>query len=151
MSTDRIPTRATANRFLRNRNVAVLATRSEYGELSSSPINYILSKEKTVRFVTGETTAKYLNISNNGHIALTVVDNKIAVNISGHANVVDDQETINATYRKIGELHKDANDIPNVFKHQHGQPVVIEIEIIRMQYIDYTANTINSDKVVTNL
>lgn len=153
MTHKRVPTRATAHRFLRDRSIAVIATKSEHGELNSSTITYILTPQKTIQFVTGNGTSKYCDIADNGKIALTVVDQKksIAVNITGDACAIDDREKIHKAYREIGNISTESDCIPNVFKHQHGQPVVIEIKIDKIQYTDYSSNELNAPNVVTNL
>jgi len=133
-------TRATANKFLKNHTIAVLATLSESGVVSTTPITYAMTPQGKLRFATRDETTKYLDISHNDKIALSVVDKSkpISVNMTGVAKVIEDLTEIRDTLRTVSAIFREDDDIPHILKFQRGDFVVIEIEPTRLQYTDFT-------------
>jgi len=135
-------TRATAFKFLRERSVAVLATVGSGGWPSTTPIMYVVTADRKLRFVTKDQTTKFRNLSSTDKIALSVVDGErmIAVNISGQARIISELSDMSSTLRAIGSLAKTDNPLP-VIKHQLGDYVVVEIDPKHMQYADYSSTS----------
>lgn len=144
-------TRATAHKFLKDHSVAILATVSEKGIPSSTPITYHLTDNHTLRFATGDSTTKIRDIKKNNSVSLSVLDpdDPVAVNIVGEASVIDDVDAVRETQRAIGKIFVAAHQTPHVFKHKRGDVVVVEIRPIRMQYTDFRETTnLNHESII---
>jgi len=116
-----------------------LATRSSEGFISTSPIQYVLTGNHRLRFITKDETTKYKNILENGSVALSIVsvDQVVAVNITGRVKVVTNQLDANKTMKQIG-LFSLGKDIPPVIKMSRGSYVVIEITPEHIQYTNFS-------------
>ncbi len=128
-------TRATAYKFLRNHKTAVVATLSSRGEVSTTPVTYTLTKNKSIRFVTKDKTTKYKDIVDGSSVALSVVDtdNLTSVNITGKAMLTYDTEEIVQTLKKIDGSRKD-DEVPPIIKLSKGELVVVDITLTRLQF-----------------
>lgn len=145
-------TRATAFKFLRGNPQGVLATVSAGQLLTSTPITFVVTAARTIRFVTRDGTRKYEDILYNGSIALTVLDarNKTAVNITGKATIIDDPAEMRKTLSMIGRIN-DSRDLSPVIKHGRGDYVAIEIIPDRIQYTDYSESGDNLSSYIFDL
>lgn len=133
------PTKATVFSFLRKHESGVLATVDSQGRPCTTPIHYVVSTDKSIRFVTGKMTSKFQNLLNNPHVSLSIIDDvkPIAVNILGKTKIIEDYDKAHATYLMIGNTHNRSNP-PPVTKHNRGDFVVIEISPLHIQYTDYS-------------
>lgn len=145
-------TKATAFKFLRNNHTAVVATVDMQMNVSTTPVTFIVTNDRKLRFVTGDKSTKYKDILVNNKIALSVVDSKdtTSVNIAGAATVVYDNDEIKKTLKAVDSLRMD-DEIPPVIKLNHGDYVVVELDPSRMQYTSFSSKSDELSEYVYNL
>lgn len=143
-------TRATAFSFLRAHSVGILATRFASG-VSTSPVTYVVTDGRTLKFVTRDQTAKVQNITSADQVAFSVVDEErqIAVNIRGKASIIDDIKSMQPTLKAIRALgHKE--ELP-VMKYRLGDYVVVEIFPSHIQYTNFSDSKDSYSEYINNL
>lgn len=127
--------------FIKNHNIATIATVDEQGSPSTSTIFYTISKNDEIWFLTKADTTKYINLQKNNSMALTILDspNPVAVNMTGIAVEETDVSKKDEIIQTITKISSELlNDYAPIIKLHKGAFRAMRFKPLHAKMTDYT-------------
>lgn len=127
--------------FIHSQSTAVLSTVNREGNVHGSVIHYVY-KDGVFYFVTKSDTNKSKNIAVHGQVAITIhpADSLKTAQISGYAEIEDDQEIVTSVYQTIStpKIYIEGHHFPPVISMKKGEVVVLRIVPTSIEYQDFS-------------
>lgn len=127
--------------FLEKHSTGVLATSDMSGNVRSCVVYFKVTKDLKIQFATKKETQKYKNLTENSAFSMTIYDeaNQSALDISGHANEVHDDEMLQNAVNNMTQqsLEKSGRETPPAEKLEAGNYAVFQLVPLVMRLSVY--------------
>ena len=134
--------------------MAVIGTIGVDGKMHGAVVYVFTASHSTICFVTKDSTQKYVNITKNPLVTLTIFNEKetSTLQASGRAFVADDPKMIDYVMDKITKSHiTRSNWFPPITKLRDGSEAIIGIELTKARLAEYEGFGIGSDDMFTEV
>ena len=128
-------------KFIHSQSTAVLSTVTREGNVRGSVVHYVF-KNGVFHFVTKTDTSKSKNIAAHGQVAITIhpADSLKTAQISGYAEIEDDQDIAASAYQTIStpKIYTEGHHFPPIISMKKGDVIVFKIVPTSIEYQDFS-------------
>lgn len=134
-------TKDQAYQFLKDINIAVLATSSENKPLAST-MYYVVDNELNIYFITKDSTTKYTQINTNPNVSVVVTNRELVqtIQIMGIASTITDIPAKMSIIHQMSQANVKKKWLhwpPPISKVENGEMVVVKVTPNWMRFADY--------------
>lgn len=137
--------------FLETHGMAVLSSVNAKGLPDAAPIYFIIKDNFDIFFITSTQTKKYVNLSAQKHIILTITDEKTKETAQVTGKVVEEKELLNEIFALLKERLSKEDPSPVIpLMENSGQKTVFKIMPTEIQMRRYGKNGMEEQRITIN-